>query len=878
MKRGKLHVLLGAAPGVGKTSAMLEEGHRLQEAGRRVLVGVVEEHGRSGVLALVKGLDVVPRHVGRHRGVELAEMDLDAILRAAPDVALVDELAHTNAPGSRHRKRWQDVCELLDAGIDVVSTINIQHIESLNDVVEAVTGVPQRETVPDHVVRGADQVELVDLPPDVLRERLSEGKVYPPERIDAALANFFRVGNLTALRELALLWLADDVDDALRDYRREHDIDGPWETRERVVVALAGGPEGDILLRRGARIIARSGGGELMAVHVVSPDGLRVSEPGRLTRQQELVEKLGGTYSQVIGEDVPGALLAFARSAEATQLVIGATRRRWVSRMLGGPGVAFEVIRAAGPIDVHIINHRAVGEHPRLPRMHGALSWKRRLAGFLLTLIACPSLTWGLAAMRGTETLTTSALSYQLLVVIVALVGGVWPALLAAVASGLALDYFLIPPLHTTAIGDPIHALSVVLFILVGLLVSYVVDRSARRARIAQRATAESDVLSSVAGSVLREQDALHALVSTMREAFGLSAVRLLATPLPGAALPEAPTVLATDGEFRPSGERRRVAVNGTTMLEFSGPELDASEQRLLSVIVTQIRTTLEHRDLEDRAREVGPLEEANKVRSALLSAVGHDVRRPLAAATAAVSGLQTMRDQLSSADREELLSVVAKGLDDLTGLITDLLDISRVQAGVFPVAAKPMDPADVLLPALEELGLGPGDVELDLASDLPLVRADPALLRRVLVNLFANARRFSGSEYPVRLATSSFAGAVEIRVVDHGPGLPVDRRDEVFLPFQRLGDTDNTTGLGLGLALSRGFTEGMGGSLRAEDTPGGGLTMVVSLPCAGAHATLSPLPDATSPAGAFRMACTRTPAVHGDRGGTDKHGTEEGR
>jgi two-component system sensor histidine kinase KdpD len=861
---------------VGKTYAMLEEGHRLQETGRRVLVGVVEDHGRSDVRALVEGLDVVPRRVARHRGVELTEMDLDAILRAAPEVALVDELAHTNAPGSRHRKRWQDVRDLLDAGIDVISTINIQHIESLTDVVEAVTGVPQRETVPDRVVRGADQVELVDLPTDVLRERLSEGKVYPPERIDAALANFFRVGNLTALRELALLWLADDVDGALRDYRREHDIDGPWETRERVVVALAGGPEGDILLRRGARIIARSGGGELVAVHVVSPDGLRVSEPGRLTRQRELVEKLGGTYSQVIDEDVPGALLAFARSAEATQLVIGTTRRGWVSQMLGGPGVAFEVIRAAGPIDVHIVNHRAAGEHPRLPRMHGALSWKRRLAGFLLTLIACPALTWGLTAMRGTETLTTSALSYQLLVVIVALVGGVWPALLAAVASGLALDYFLIPPLHTATIGDPVHVLSVVLFILVGLLVSYVVDRSARRARIAQRATAESDVLSSVAGSVLREQDALHALVSTMRETFGLSAVRLLATPAP----PKPPTVLAADGELGPPGERRRVAVDDTTALEFSGPELDASEQRLLSVIVTQIRTTLEHRDLEDRAQEVGPLEEANKVRSALLSAVGHDVRRPLAAATAAVSGLQTMRDQLSPADREELLSVVAKGLDDLTGLVTDLLDISRVQAGVFPVAVKPMDPAEVVLPALEELGLGPGDVELDLASDLPGVRADPALLRRVLVNLLANARRFSGPGHPVRLAISSFAGAVEIRVVDHGPGLPVDRRDEVFLPFQRLGDTDNTTGLGLGLALSRGFTEGMGGSLRAEDTPGGGLTMVVSLPCAGAPAAPSPPPAAASPAGAFRMARTRArgPAARGDREGTEERGSEEGR
>jgi two-component system sensor histidine kinase KdpD len=334
--------------------------------------------------------------------------------------------------------------------------------------------------------------------------------------------------------------------------------------------------------------------------------------------------------------------------------------------------------------------------------------------------------------------------------------------------------------------------------------------------------------------------------VATTREAFGLSSVRLVGgASSPGAPPGDAfPTVLAADGDPGGAGQVRRMRASDDATLELYGPEPDASEERLLGVIVAQIRTTLEHRHLADRAQEVEPLEAANKVRSALLSAVGHDVRRPLAAATAAVSGLRSLHDQLSDADRDELLAVAEKGLSDLTGLVTDLLDISQVQAGVFPVALETMDPVDALLPALEELGLEPGDVDLD--PDLPPVSADAALLRRILVNLLANARRFTTPGRPVRLTTSAFQGVVEIRVIDHGPGLPADRRDEAFVPFQRLGDTDNTTGLG------------MGGSLRAEDTPGGGLTMVVSMPCAGRAR-----PDAApaEPSEAVRAARRHAPA-----------------
>lgn len=878
MGRGHLHVLLGVGPGVGTTRAMLWEGRRLRRAGRRVLIGVVEDNGWPDTAALVHGLGSVPRHTVRRNGVVADEMDLDALLRSSPDVALVDDLAHTNAPGSRNAKRWQDVEELRDAGIDVVTTVGIEHIESLTDVVRGITGVVQRETVPDHVVRHTDRVEMVDAPPAMLFERLSEGRTHPREGVGPALSGTSGLGSLTALRELALRWLAvhaQDAPGASRDHRTGYRVGIEGTARERVVVALTGGTECAPLLQRGAHLLARSGGGELLAIHVTPPGEQHFGQPGVPTQQRDLVEQLGGTYHQVVGEDVASAVLAFARSVEATQLVVGSTRRSRLAQLFGGPGVGIDITRAAGPIDVHVVGHVGTATSPKLPRMGGGLTWQRQLAGFVLALVASPLATWGLAATPGVETLTTSALAYQLLVVVVALVGGVWPALLAAVASGLTLDYFLIPPVRTVSVAEPEHAVALTLFIVIALLVSFVVDRSARRARLARRATAEADLLSSVAGGVLREQDTLHALVSTTREAFGLAGVRLVRPRTSGA-----PTILASDGEERPEAGRRRVRVDDTTFVELDGRGLDASEQRLLGVIVTQIRTTLDHRDLEHRASEVEPLEAANKVRSALLSAVSHDIRRPLTAATAAVSGLQSVHDQLTDADREDLLAVAGKGLSDLTGLVTDLLDITRMQAGVFPVAATAMDASDVILPAMDEVGLGPGDVELDLEANLPHVCADPALLRRILVNLLSNARRYTPAGRTVRLATGSSCATVQIRVVDHGTGVPPDRREDVFTPFQRLGDTDNSTGLGLGLALSRGFAEGMGGTLVAEETPGGGLTMVVSLPCVGAPTTPPPPQGAPAPVSTFQATFQVTgqpePETDAGRGAADLHDPEE--
>ncbi|HEY0217056.1 MAG TPA: DUF4118 domain-containing protein, partial [Cellulomonas sp.] len=636
--------------------------------------------------------------------------------------------------------------------------------------------------------------------------------------------------------------------------------------RERVVVALTGGPEGETLLRRGARIAARSAGGELLAVHVSAQTGLRGARPDALAAQAALTEQLGGTYHQVLGEDVPHALVEFARSADATQLVIGLSRRGGVAAALTGPGIGSTVIRESGAIDVHIVNHAAAGRRFALPRVGGALTVRRRLLGLAIALAGGPLLTWLLSATRTEDSLVGDVLTYQLLVVVVALVGGIWPALLTAVLSGLTLDYVFIEPLHTVKVAEPRHVLALVLYVVNGLLVSAVVDRAARRSRAARRAAAESELLVTVAGGVLRGQDALAALLARTREAFGLAAVRLrvdgavvvedvapgppdpLDPPDPpgerssrdepaSAGRAERPVAGSTPNPAgpgrRPSPPTTVVPVTATAALELDGPPPDAAASRLLAVVTTQVAAALEHQQLSATASAVGPLVETDQVRSALLSAVSHDLRRPLAAATTAVSSLRSTDVAWSDADRTELLATADESLSTLTSLVTDLLDVSRLQAGVLGVSCRPTEVDEVILPALDELGLGPDDVELDLDGDLPEVSADPALLRRVLVNTLANAVHFTPDDGRARVSTSRFGARVEIRVIDHGPGVDPARREELFVPFQRLGDRDNQTGLGLGLALSRGFTEGMGGTLDPEDTPGGGLTMVIGLPVA---------------------------------------------
>src|SRR3954471_17293101 len=453
MTRGTLRVYLGAAPGVGKTFRMLGEGQRRAARGGDVVIGLVETHGRPQTAAAAEGLEVVPRKVVDYRGTAFEEMDVEAIVARHPELARVDELAHTNIPGSANEKRWQDVVALLNAGINVITTMNVQHLESLNDVVGQITGVPQRETVPDAVVRAADQIELVDMTAEALRRRLAHGNVYAPDKVDAALANYFRVGNLTALRELALLWLAGKVDEQLDRYRAEHGIASTWDTRERVVVALTGGPEGDTLIRRAARIATRTKGADLLAVHVARKDGLTGGDPAHLARQRTLVENLGGTYHLVAGSDVPESLLAFARGVNATQLVLGASRRGRLAQMLA-PGAGVTTTAESGSIDVHLVPHEEVAHRHRRGRTRGGLSPRRRTAGFVLAAIGLPLLTMLLLPLQGPISLPTDILAFLLMVVAVAIVGGLAPAIFAAVAGFLLLNYWFTPPVHRLTVSQ----------------------------------------------------------------------------------------------------------------------------------------------------------------------------------------------------------------------------------------------------------------------------------------------------------------------------------------------------------------------------------------------------------------------------------------
>ncbi|GAB6902525.1 sensor histidine kinase [Kineosporia succinea] len=853
---GQLRVHLGAAPGVGKTYKMLEEGHRRRERGTDVVVGYVETHGREQTEAMIADLEVLPRRTVTYRGATFTEMDVEAVLERGAEVVLVDELAHTNVPGSRNAKRWQDIEELLDAGMTVLTTVNVQHLESINDIVRQITGVPQRETVPDEVVRRAEAIELVDMAPEAIRRRMAHGNIYRPEKIDAALGNYFRVGNLTALRELALLWLADKVDDELSSYRAAQGISETWEARERVVVALTGGPEGETLIRRAARLASRSRGADLLAVHVARNDGLSSSggSHAHLVAQRTLVEDLGGTYHQVVGNDIPRSLLAFARGVNATELVLGVSRRSRLQSLFS-PGVGVTTTNGAGSMDVHLMTHGQVRQGRALPKVENALGRNRRIYGFVLATLGIGVLTLLLTQLRDRISLDSDVLLYLAAVVVVALVGGLWPALVAALLGTFLLNFYFAPPIHEVTIASGENILALAVFLVVGVAVSATVDRAARRTREAASAQAEAETLSTLAGHVLRGAEPLSALLDQLRETFGLNGATLLqrrpdAAPSPDLQHdPESWEVVASVGRTlrTPGAGDAEVLVDEKVSLALCGHPLAAEDRRVVQAFAAQAVVAMRQQQLSEQAAAAGPLAEVDRMRTALLSAVSHDLRTPLAAAKAAVGGLRAPGVEFSAEDQAELLASVEESLDRLTRLVENLLDMSRLQAGALAMHPQPTSIAETVAISLDEIG-SPGErIAVHLPEEFLEVTGDPVLIERVLVNLLRNALRYSPPESPPMVTVSAHAGVVEVKVIDRGPGIPSEKWDDVFLPFQRLGDRDNGTGVGLGLALSRGLTEAMGGSLVPETTPGGGLTMVMTLRQAGARR-----PDEDAPVGAL--------------------------
>ncbi|MBZ5735807.1 DUF4118 domain-containing protein [Nocardioides sp. TRM66260-LWL] len=848
-RRGRLTVYLGAAPGVGKTYAMLDEARRRRERGTDVVVGFVETHGRPHTVAALQGLEVVPRAEIEHRGTLLTELDVDAVLARRPAVVLVDELAHTNVPGSRHAKRHEDVAQLLAAGIDVVTTVNIQHLESLNDEVERITGVRQRETVPDEVVRVADAIQLVDMAPEALRRRMAHGNIYRPENIDASLTSYFRVGNLTALRELALLWLADRVDDALGDYRRRHRIEHPWPTKERIVVAVTGGAESETLLRRGARLAQRAAGSELLALHVVSADGLRTADERGLARTVELVRALGGSYHTVVGEEAADAVVDFAAGANATMIVVGTSRHGRLRRSLVGT-TGDRIARLAGSIDVHLVTHDQAPSAGR-PRPWGSpLSRRRQVLGLVLSVLAPLALAEVLRWPSGPDELDLVTMALLATSVLVSLVGGLLPGVIGAVVSFLSLNWWFTEPTGTFTVAEPRNLLTLVVFLAVSIGVATVVDRASRRAAEAVRARTEAATLGSLSRSVLTGQDTAEAIVERVREMFGQQAVALLERDDLGwrtvAASGEQPPADPADGEGR-------VTIDDDHLLVLVGPRLRADDRRVLEAFGVQTGLVLEYRRLREREQRAAVLESAEATSTALLRAVSHDLRTPLATMRASVDGL--VHAELDADDRRHLLDAVASSSDQLERLIDNLLDLSRVEAGLVRPRLEPCS-LDEALP-LAMAGLPPGSVCLEVEEDVPFVLTDAGLLERVVANLLTNAVRAARSPaaaapgQPVRVLAHVLPDVVEILVVDRGPGVPEEQREAMFEPFQRLGDGGGPAlgvGLGLGLAVARGLIGALGGTLSAEDTPAGGLTMVLTVPRAQPVRPAVPSADVRDP------------------------------
>lgn len=830
MSRGSLRIFLGAAPGAGKTYAMLQEAHQLLAAGRDVVVATAYDKDRPQTQRLLAGLEVMPAAAA-------GELDLDGVLARHPEVAIVDEYAHNNAPGGRNEKRSQDVEELLAAGIDVLSTVDIQQLTSLGDVVSAITEVPQAETVPDDVVRRADQIELVDVSPELLRQRLSEGNVYPPDMIDTALANEFRLGNLSALREIALIWLADRVDEGLAKYREVEGIRTSWPARERVVVGLSGGPEGELLIRRAARILSRVSGGDLLAVHARRADGAAAESFQDLEKQHRLVTELGGSYHTVAVEDPADGLLEFARDVNATQIVVGVPRG--FKRFLGG-GVGAKVVRESGDIDVHMVSH-AWGSRSLPRRVPGLLGRTRTGVGFMLAVLL-PVLAMALMSLGPELNLATHVLVHLTGVITVAFIGGLWPAVVAAILGSLLINYFETGPVGTFTIDDPQNLFALVVFLGVAVAVSLVLGISAKRAREATLARAEAATLADLARGALLADDTVGAFLEKVRETFRVRSAGLFTRGV--AAGQEEWELKAYAGDAPPlppgtpdsSAETTELA-DTLTAVVVSGRTLTAGERRLLSAHGAHLLLLQQRQALKRSLEQTTKLAEGNKIRTAILRAVSHDLRTPLAGIKLAVTALQRQHTRLPEEVQAEMLQTIDSYSDRLDALIGNLLDMSRISSDAIAPHTAPVIWRDAIEDSLR--GISADRLRVELAPNMPAVEADLGMLERVIANIVENALKYAPDSDVVILGPSSASvvGTVdgrpcgELRIVDHGQGVPAADVIAMFQPFQRLDDAPEGLGIGLGLAVAKGFTEAMGGTLTAEPTPGGGLTMIIRLP-----------------------------------------------
>lgn len=859
--RGKLKIVFGATAGVGKTYAMLEAAHEQQRDGVDVVVGWVETHGRAETEALVAGLEVLPPRVVKYRGASLREFDLDAALARRPALILLDELAHTNAPGSRHVKRWQDLQELLDAGISVHTTVNVQHLESLNDVVSQITGIVIRETVPDSILDEADDVELVDLPPDDLLQRLREGKVYMPEQARQAIENFFRKGNLIALRELALRRTADRVDAQMQRYRLDHAVAQTWPASECLMVCVNLKARGAHLVRA-ARRMAAGLHAKLIAVYVQTPRHFRLPEAERSQVMQtlRLAEQLGAETVTLTSQNVSQELLSYARSRNVTKMIVGKPlRSRWKEWVFGS--VVQELIRNSGDIDVYVITGEESEEsRPLLASVLRRTSDWRSYGRSVLVVALCTVLSW---TMFPYFALANLIMVYLSGVVVIAARYGRGPSVLASLLSVAAYAFCFVPPYFTFAVSNAQYFLTFVVMLVVALVISGLTARGRQQAEAARRLEQRTAMLYAMSRELATNrlvENLVRIASRHVREVFNGQVAALL-PDTSGRLILQAGEEVTFTFEQRDAGVAQWAFDHGqaagltTDTLPGAGalyvplvgsrglvgvlavrpkePErfMDSEQMHLLEAFAGQIALALERARLAEETQRAQVSAETERMRNAILSTVSHDLRTPLATITGAASGLLEGGELLSSANRLDLArSIYEEGLR-LNRLVQNLLDMTRLEAGAVQLQKEWHPIVEVVGAALTRIErlLESREFKTKIPPTLPLVCLDGVLIEQVLVNLIENAIKYSPAGSPIELAVAS-DGAVVVEVADRGPGLPPGGEQRVFDKFYR-GESRKEGGVGLGLTICKGIVEAHGGRIWAENRPGGGAVFRFTLP-----------------------------------------------
>jgi two-component system sensor histidine kinase KdpD len=871
--RGRLKIFLGAAPGVGKTYEMLATAQARLREGVDVVIGIVETHGRAETEALIEGLEQIPRKLVEYKGRELEEMDLDALLARKPALALVDELAHSNVPGSRHPKRYLDVAELLAAGIDVYSTLNIQHIESLNDVVARITRIRVRETVPDYVLDQAHDVEIIDITPDDLLQRLRDGKVYVAQTASRALDHYFSPGNLTALRELALRSTAQRVDAQLLDHMQEHAISGPWAAGERVLVCVTSGSARDgsaaALVRYGRRMATRLRA-PWVVLHVETARTLRMSEAerDRIAETLRLAETLGAQAVTLPGRDVAEDILAYAHEHNFTHIVVG---NSGPSRFRFLPTVTQRLVARAADLPIHVLGQErnaaeAEEEAPHTVRPATPVSWAPY--GASAGLVGAAVLVG--VALR--EILQAASISLVFLTAVLgaAAAFGLWPSLFACMLSVLAYNFFFLPPLYTFTIADPENVVTLVFFLITAVVASNLAAAVRAQAVTAQSRARTTDDLyqfSRKLAAIASLDDLLWAAVYQVAAMLKVRVVLLLpegetiavrAGYPPEDTLEEADLAAArwcwqhnrTAGRgsdtlpggrllFLPIGTGRGpVAVMGIES-DRPGPLLAPDQRRLLDALGDQTAVSIERITLAEDVDRARLLAETERLRSALLTSISHDLRTPLASILGAASSLESYDALLDPAGKRDLLRTIQEEAERLGRFVANLLDMTRLEAGALAPKREAADMGELVGSALARAGkvLATHRVEVDIAPDLPLPELDVVLFEQALFNVLDNAAKYAplDSLVQVRVWHEPAAGELRLQVMDEGPGMPESELPHLFEKFYRVQNTDRQRpGTGLGLAIARGFVEAMGGRVEAAnrtDRTGAVFTFVLPVP-----------------------------------------------